>query len=312
MDESSADKVVKDITSNFVVRGNHHVHGWYAYAIIGVVFGMSLMVVYVANRNGQFDASQAAKTVRNERAANLVAGKMLPYENKITLENEVEGAGMPSTDIVAKTPSEFISRFVSQGGVFKSAEVQIATISAGKGTLILGTAEVISTIEALNTRVSALMKGDKPFEVTINDTDAMMFRPAGLNSVFNTYFQALPASSSSLSSVTSGIACRCRQDYKIVVACPGKKDSIYKVRVDQKSHSCDLNLTHNGQKPMCAYACLVGAGAVVNPATGNVMPGSANDSPSAQAFAEARAKNPGCTVDTATVYSRKGNQTCNQ
>jgi hypothetical protein len=61
MEETVADKVVKDISKDFMVRGNHRIHHWYAYAIIGVVLGMAGVMLYIANQNGQFEASQAAK-----------------------------------------------------------------------------------------------------------------------------------------------------------------------------------------------------------------------------------------------------------
>jgi hypothetical protein len=61
MDDSNiADKVVSDIKKDFVAVGAHRVHGWYAWAIVGIVFGMALGIVYVANRSAQFDASQAS------------------------------------------------------------------------------------------------------------------------------------------------------------------------------------------------------------------------------------------------------------
>jgi hypothetical protein len=61
MDQPLGDKVMNDIKSDFVVQGTHRIHNWYAYAIIGIVLGMALMIVYVANRQGQFSASEAAK-----------------------------------------------------------------------------------------------------------------------------------------------------------------------------------------------------------------------------------------------------------
>lgn len=61
-----ADAAVSDIHKDFVVVGKHRVHSWYAWAIVGIVFGMALGIVYVANRsnqsnqNVQFTQSQAA------------------------------------------------------------------------------------------------------------------------------------------------------------------------------------------------------------------------------------------------------------
>ena len=60
MDQPLGDKVMKDIKSDFVVQGTHRVHNWYAYAIIGIVLGMAIGIIYVANRNAKFSASDAA------------------------------------------------------------------------------------------------------------------------------------------------------------------------------------------------------------------------------------------------------------
>lgn len=55
-----ADSVVKDIHKDFLIVGKHRVHSWYAWAMVGIVFGMALGIVYVANRSAQFNAGQAA------------------------------------------------------------------------------------------------------------------------------------------------------------------------------------------------------------------------------------------------------------
>ena len=62
------EKVVSDIQKDFKLVGAQRVHSWYAWAIVGIVFGMALGIVYVANRSAQFDSSQAAEdmTYREE------------------------------------------------------------------------------------------------------------------------------------------------------------------------------------------------------------------------------------------------------
>lgn len=57
------DRVVSKLRSDFRIVGSHRVHGWYAWAIIGVVFGLAAGITYVANQSGQFAASQAAQVV---------------------------------------------------------------------------------------------------------------------------------------------------------------------------------------------------------------------------------------------------------
>jgi hypothetical protein len=58
----AAERVVSDLQKDFKIVGTHRVHSWYAWAIVGIVFGMALGIVYVANRSGSdFVASQAAQ-----------------------------------------------------------------------------------------------------------------------------------------------------------------------------------------------------------------------------------------------------------
>src|SRR6185436_15261990 len=57
--QNLGDKVVSDIQKDFTIVGKTRVHSWYAWAIVGIVFGMAMAIVYVANRSGQFSASHA-------------------------------------------------------------------------------------------------------------------------------------------------------------------------------------------------------------------------------------------------------------
>ena len=52
--------VVAVLRHDFRIVGSHRVHAWYAWAIIGIVFGMALGVVYVANRSGKFLPTKAS------------------------------------------------------------------------------------------------------------------------------------------------------------------------------------------------------------------------------------------------------------
>ncbi len=56
----AAEQVVGELKKDFTIVGKQRVHSWYAWAIVGIVFGMALGIVYVANRSAQFEASQAA------------------------------------------------------------------------------------------------------------------------------------------------------------------------------------------------------------------------------------------------------------
>ncbi len=58
--ENLTDAVVREIHKDFTLVGKHRVHSWYAWAIVGIVAGMGLGIVYVANRSANFEQSQAA------------------------------------------------------------------------------------------------------------------------------------------------------------------------------------------------------------------------------------------------------------
>ena len=60
MENNPAEKVVSDLQRDFKIVGTHRVHSWYAWAIVGIVFGMALGIMYVANRSAGFTSSSAA------------------------------------------------------------------------------------------------------------------------------------------------------------------------------------------------------------------------------------------------------------
>ncbi len=59
--KQTAEDVVHGIQQDFKIVGSRRVHSWYAWAVVGIVFGMALGVVYVANNSGAFVASKAAE-----------------------------------------------------------------------------------------------------------------------------------------------------------------------------------------------------------------------------------------------------------
>ncbi len=61
--QASADKVVAGLQRDFKIVGTHRVHSWYAWGIIGIVFGMALGVIYIANQTTGFVSTQAATVV---------------------------------------------------------------------------------------------------------------------------------------------------------------------------------------------------------------------------------------------------------
>jgi hypothetical protein len=58
-----ADRLMSSLSKDFTVVGQHRIHAWYAWAIIGIIVGMFIGLVYVANRSLQFNTGEAASRV---------------------------------------------------------------------------------------------------------------------------------------------------------------------------------------------------------------------------------------------------------
>ena len=58
--QQEVEKVITDLQNDFKIVGTHRVHSWYAWAIVGIVLGMAIGIIYVANRSGNFSASKAS------------------------------------------------------------------------------------------------------------------------------------------------------------------------------------------------------------------------------------------------------------
>ncbi len=84
MDQQSnqAEDAVANLKKDFKIVGKQRVHSWYAWAIVGIVFGMALGIVYVANRSAQFSASRADGGGGSSSSGNT---KMCPFSKDITV-----------------------------------------------------------------------------------------------------------------------------------------------------------------------------------------------------------------------------------
>lgn len=60
--DQAVDKAVGDIAKDFKIVGSHRVHSWYTWAAVGIIVGVVVGVVYVANRSGQIEEGDAAVT----------------------------------------------------------------------------------------------------------------------------------------------------------------------------------------------------------------------------------------------------------
>jgi hypothetical protein len=101
------DKLVGDIKKDFTVVGKTRVHAWYAWAIVGIVAGMFLGIVYVANRSGQFTASHAEISIKN---APMSAG------------------GTVSTVVFPESVQNLVTSFENKYGTIRRATIELASI----------------------------------------------------------------------------------------------------------------------------------------------------------------------------------------
>lgn len=119
--QQSAAKVIGSINKDFKIVGSHRVHSWYAWAIVGIVFGMALGIVYVANRSGQATSIEAAQKKSNLAVIGVVE-KYLPIVSSRTNPNIWIGTGPISytTTTYLQAPTETatgvkISKFFKPG-----------------------------------------------------------------------------------------------------------------------------------------------------------------------------------------------------
>lgn len=108
------DKVVADLQKDFVAVGKHHVHGWYAWAIVGIVLGMAVGILYVANQNAQFNASNAsmmpnpAITAQYTAPAITVKGTLEIYKDLAEKFKEENNGRLP--DVITVRPAELVTK----------------------------------------------------------------------------------------------------------------------------------------------------------------------------------------------------------
>ncbi len=166
------EKTVADIKKDFTIVGRHRVHSWYAWAIVGIVFGMALGIIYVANQSAQFSASQAesidkSPVERREPLNPLSGGQVIKFGSD---GNERVGVfapnygripdaptGLPVIVGVAlavvgvPTPLAFLGDVTGATAVVSETFASIiGTASLFSDPLIIAAGEVISTVSTVS------------------------------------------------------------------------------------------------------------------------------------------------------------------
>ena len=57
--DGSVERTLGSIGSDFIVIGKRRVHSWYAWIVIGIAVGITVAVILVADRSGEFSPSEA-------------------------------------------------------------------------------------------------------------------------------------------------------------------------------------------------------------------------------------------------------------
>lgn len=86
----AVNKVVGDLQKDFKIVGTHRVHAWYAWAIVGIVFGMALGIIYVANRSVKVQESDAAAVRKPAVSAPRAYGSLPESFLKLIAKHEAE------------------------------------------------------------------------------------------------------------------------------------------------------------------------------------------------------------------------------
>lgn len=104
--EQVVDKAVGEIAKDFKVVGSHRVHSWYTWAAVGIIVGVVVGAIYVANNAGTFEMSDAktgpgvkvstnqclqvqrktSQTISKEKETYLLKEEKIAYD--LSLKNE--------------------------------------------------------------------------------------------------------------------------------------------------------------------------------------------------------------------------------
>jgi hypothetical protein len=235
---SSSDKVVGDLVKDFKLVGKHHVHGWYAWAILGLVSGMALMLVTVANQHAQFVRSSAQMIIPVQDPANFPpVPEPRPKEPSDVKYGPNLAVALPgekrikmSATITASDPMDFVQQF-AKANALKNVVIEtgsLRNLSTGRFMAFVKPQKITisgsASMTTLNSQLKALVNSTKFFEVTLNDGltnwQAIGFLPPRIETYQSSFFDT----SSTLGTITSLSPNKCRCDATITgkISCPVK------------------------------------------------------------------------------------------
>jgi hypothetical protein len=212
-------KVLNDLQKDFKVVGKTRIHGWYAWAIVGIVAGMLIAMVYVANRSGQFSSSNAQIEPFGEM---ILPGQNEPLGTIDPRVANIELTPLGQKIMQARAEGE-LRDVIVEGGAF-------ARTNEGDDLINFDSRDVYSAqdpimLSQLNTKLQLFMSGNGPFRVTLSPTEsyflnglATTFVPPG----FNTYQVSNEIAADATTGTAENKKCECSADVTILFVC---KDS---------------------------------------------------------------------------------------
>ncbi len=187
-DNKPTEEAISNLNKDFKLMGTHHVHSWYGWAIVGIVSGMALMLLFVANQNAQFSASNAAVAPKGPAQA----GPAKVSFSGSALASAVNGSPQLSISAIGKRLLQ-----LSTLGTVSNLSIQNATFGTPtkKGIALINYAPAAVNSQGLSQSIAALNQG-----ITGNSA----FKVSG--SVSGDNFEYLVVPDAAKSSVPRGLA----------------------------------------------------------------------------------------------------------
>ena len=228
--EQMAQNIIKGVKEAYVFVGVRHVHPWYSWALMAAAIGFVVGVGYVANRQGSFDESQAAKMPLKD--APVVASRMV---------TKIEMPGRLAQRINAAIEAE------PNGALAKIEKGRVIDLARGPGVFFDAPRpyNLRSTqgAAAFSADLKSFLSGTQPFRVSIGNSSANEWLAFGSTGT-------IPAGFSK-----EGRRCDCKGSVTFNVICTIDK----KEYVVTRGPEAMLNALDNAKGPEAHQEAIVGS-----------------------------------------------------
>jgi hypothetical protein len=190
--QEQAENMLAGLKHTYQVVAKRHVHPWYTWAILAAAIGFTVGVAYVANKNVQFDESQAAK--QRPSVMNVRTAAINPITLPGRLADRINTAIKTADTGIAKIETGRLVELSRGPGVFFDAP-QPYNLRTTQGS------------DAFSTDLRALLSGSKPFRVSIGNSPANEWLAFGSAGTIPSAFAA------------EGQRCECSGSVSFAVTC---------------------------------------------------------------------------------------------